>query len=334
MKKHGINKHRFLDGFFSLFALVFLFTGAAFAQEAGNRVREAANSTYGNSQKSQKRMFGNTNDYLYEQLPTNNTFNTYAVEAKVLANITPDEYVVTFALVQEGPTPEACTQAIDGRINQFKAELQKLGIASGDMFVDFVTQTPVYDYKLKRDSAKAATATEYEAGFELKKNLMIRYTQRDLLDAMTQAAAKFQIYDLVKVDFIVRNPAALREKLRTEAMNVIKRKLAESEKTLGIKCRPVAIEFERYSNEEPGDLYRSYTAYESSDVSSTGRGTLRVVKQRKPVTYYFEGVDTGEFDVIINPAITSPVAQYGLFLRVRCDPEVQIPITTNPAAPR
>lgn len=334
MKNHGILKNRTLFSFFSLCTLIFLFVGTGLAQEAGNRVREAANSTYGNTSRAQKRMFGNTNDFLYEQLPTNNTFNTYAVDAKVLINITPDEYVVTFALVQEGPTPEACTQTIDDRINQFKAELQRLGVSPGDVFVDFVTQTPVYDYKLKRDSAKAATATEYEAGFELKKNLMIRYTQRDLLDAMTQAAAKFQIYDLVKVDFIVRNPAALREKLRTEAMNVVKRKLAESEKTLGIKCRPVAIEFERYSNEEPGDLYRSYTAYESSDVSSTGRGSLRVVKQRKPVTYYFEGVDTGEFDVIVNPVITSPVAQYGVYLRVRCDPEVQIPITTNPPTPR
>ncbi len=334
MKNHGILKNRPLFSFFSLCTLFFLFVGTGLAQEAGNRVREAANSTYGNTSRAQKRMFGNTNDYLYEQLPTNNTFNTYAVDAKVLVNITPDEYVVTFALVQEGPTPEACTQTIDDRINQFKAELQKLGVSPGDVFVDFVTQTPVYDYKLKRESSKAATATEYESGFELKKNLMIRYTQRDLLDAMTQAAARFQIYDLVKVDFIVRNPAALREKLRSEALNVVKRKLAESEKVLGIKYRPAAIEFERYSNEEPGDLYRSYTAYESSDVSSTGRGSLRVVKQRKPVTYYFEGVDTGEFDVIINPVITSPVAQYGVYLRVRCDPEVQIPITTNPPTPR
>lgn len=323
-----------ISGSIFLFALCFLFSGAGFAQEAGNRVRDAGNSAYGSNPKPQKRMFGNTNDSLYEQLPTTNTFNTYAVDAKVLINITPDEYLVTFALVQEGPSPEACTLAIDERINQFKQELQKLGISPSDIFVDFVTQTPVYDYKVKRDNSKSSTATEYEAGFELKKNLMIRYTQRDLLDGMTQAAARYQIYDLVKVDFIVRNPGALREKLRAEALGVIRRKLAESEKILGIKYRPAAIDIERYSNEEPGDLYRSYTAFESSDVATTGKGSLRVLNKRKPVTYYFEGVDTGEFDVIINPVITSPVAQYGVYVRVRCDPEVQVPITTNQPAPK
>lgn len=324
-----------ISGFISLIALCLLFGGVGFAQEAGNRVaREAGNSNYGQTPRPQKRMFGNTTDILYEQLPTLNTFNTYAVDAKVLINITPDEYLATFALVQEGPSPEACTLAIDERINQFRQDLQRLGVAPADIFVDFVTQTPVYDYKLKRDNSKSSTATEYEAGFELKKNLMIRYTQRDLLDGMTQAAARYQIYDLVKVDFIIRNPGALREKLRSEALAVIKRKLAESEKALGIKYRPAAIEFERYSNEEPGDLYRSYTAFESSDVAATGKGSLRVLNKRKPVTYYFEGVDTGEFDVIINPVITSPVAQYGVYLRVRCDPEVQVPVTTPPAIPK
>jgi len=57
-----------------------------------------------------------------------------------------------------------------------------LGIESNDVFIDFITQNRVYDFKVTD-----TPATENFTGFETKKTVAIRYKHRELFERIVSA---------------------------------------------------------------------------------------------------------------------------------------------------
>src|SRR4029079_15656202 len=121
-----------------------------------------------------------------------------------------------------------------------------------------------YDY-----SVSGRTAREGLTGFQTKKNVAVRYTARAALQPMLAAASGLGVYDLVKVDYVVDDMGPVRQRLMEEASKVVARKVADYGRLLGVAVRPRAVSEERYATFEPGDEYKTYTAYESGDVSSS-----------------------------------------------------------------
>ena len=155
--------------------------------------------------------------------------NSMFVEASVLMNVLADEYVAVFAVAQEGATPVECNQKMDAVLRQFTDALKPLGIASNDLFVDFIAQEKIYEYHVQDNVAK-----EELAGFELKKNVSIHYHDKPLLDQLVMAASREKIFDLIKVDYIVKDPGPIQNRLLEEAAGIIKRKAAAYDKLFGI----------------------------------------------------------------------------------------------------
>ena len=81
-----------------------------------------------------------------------------------------------------------------------------------DLFVDFVAQNKTYGFELAGDVVR-----EKLVGFELKKNVSIRYADHALIDKLLAAAAKAEVFDLVKVDYIVKDVEAVNDRLMEEA---------------------------------------------------------------------------------------------------------------------
>ena len=231
------------------------------------------------------------------------------IEANVLMNVKADEYLAVFGLAQEGPTLLDGNAKMAGQIQAFVAALKSLGVKTNDIFVDFITQNRVYDV-----TGTDKDARETLSGFEVKKNVTVRYRDRALLEQMVAAAAKSAIFDLVKVDHVVSDMTSLRDRLLAEAAKVIKKKEAAYARLFGVKLRPSALDQEKYNAFFPSEMYNSYVAYESSDV---GRFNVRVVGKRKTSTFYFEPLHPAEFDAIINPAGLEPVVQLTLFVRMK-----------------
>jgi uncharacterized protein YggE len=273
----------------------------SFAQEAGN-------VAYGGSKrpKASGVVLGN----LYSVEPKDSVVAAY-LEANTMINANADEYVAVFGLSQEGPTLADCNAKMDQQIKEFTGGLEGLGIRGSDTFVDFIAQNKVYDF-----GTSGSTARERLSGFELKKNISIRYKDRTILEKIQIIAAKASIFDLIKVDYIVSDLAGVRAKLFEEAMKVIKRKEAEYAKLLDTKLRPVAVYQEKYGKFSPSEMYSSYQAYETGSVDSSSRD-MRVVEKRKSRTFYFDPLDPGEFDTVVNPVIVEPMVQFTLFLKVR-----------------
>ncbi|MEW6210040.1 MAG: SIMPL domain-containing protein, partial [Acidobacteriota bacterium] len=235
----------------------------------------------------------------------------YYVEANVLMNMKADEYIAVFGLAQEGPTLADANQKMDAQLKQFIAALDALGIKGADVFIDFIAQNKIYDY-----ATTATAVTEKFSGFEVKKNVSVRYKDKSLLDRMLATASKANIFDLIKVDYVLSNINSVRERLMEEAARIIKKKEESYTRLLGIKLRAQAVFQEKYNAFFPSDMYASYTAFETGKVVDY-RSNTNVVQKRKTSTFYFNPLAVSEFDMVINPADVEPVVQCTLYLKVR-----------------
>jgi uncharacterized protein YggE len=236
------------------------------------------------------------------------------VDANVLMNVRADQYVAVFAVAHEGETLADCTRKMDATLKSFTDEIRALGIAGDDVFVDFIVQHKIYAFDVTGNIAK-----EKLVGFELKKTVSIPYTDRTVLDKLTAAAARSQIFDLVKVDYIIKDINKVQERISEEAARVLKQKKTRYQKLLGITLvPPMQVFAEKFAIHYPTELYDSYTAAESEAMSNAVyRQNYTTQLARKSRTFYFNGLDADGFDDVITPVYNEPVVQCTLYLKVK-----------------
>jgi uncharacterized protein YggE len=249
------------------------------------------------------------------------------VDASVLMNVRADEHVAVFGVMQECAAVPECTQKVDAMVAEFTAGLRQLGVAPGDVFVDFAAQNKIYGYELEKERQ---LAREKLAGFELKKNVSVRYRERLLLDRIVVAAARAGIFDLIKVDYFVRDTAAVNNRLAEEAARIVKEKAARHERLLGVKFRrPPQVYTEKPSVYFPVEMYDSYAAAESENITQPyydRQQQYTIQSARKSRTFYFNALTADNFDLVIEPVVLEPVVQFTYYLKVKYDLE------PNPAA--
>jgi uncharacterized protein YggE len=240
------------------------------------------------------------------------------VEANVLMNVKADEYVAVFGVLQEADTVPACVEKMNAAIKEFSQALEDLGVAKDQVFVDFVAQNKVYGFEIMNDIAR-----EKLVGFELKKNVLIHYDDPALLDQFVVAAAQFQIFDLIKVDYVVKDTGRIHDQLMAAAARVVKQNSSRYEQLLEINLVPPAqVYAERHAIHYPSELYDSYTAFESEAVGAPyARQNYTTQTARKSRTFFFNGLNPDGFDEVINPVVTQPVVQCTLYLKVKYEVE-------------
>jgi uncharacterized protein YggE len=289
----------------SLLACLIAIAAEARAQQGGNVVYSR-----GNRAEANRRLVREPVSLGAISLPDNSGM---IIPAHVQINVRADEYVAVFGLSQEGRTIQDCNQKLNAQIENFNAELKNIG-AKVAVDVDHTTQTRTYDYQLASN-----VATESATGFMVKRTVSIHYREKDLIAKLTAVAAKSGVYDLIKVDYLVNDAAAVRNKLLEEAVRIIKEKTGRYDNLLGLKFRSqFQIAQEKYDTIFPTEAYDSYTAFESGGVSeSVTNDQYRVKEARKSETFFFNAQNPGDFDYIINPVVTEPVAQFSIYLQLK-----------------
>jgi len=268
--------------------------------------QQSGNSTYGQGYNP---VYGkiDTADKLFI------TDSTFIIPASVAINVIADQYVVTFSTVEQADDVWNCNAKIDKRINAFKSELNKMGINETDVFVDMTTQNKIYDYKVDSNYAE-----QYIKGFELQKNIIIRFAPVSKLDEIVIAASNHEIYDLVKVDYIVSDLQAVYAKLFEAATKVIDQKKTLYTGATHTTLSPSSsIYGEKMYSFYPGQLYKSYKAYESSDVYGSSLNNYVIKDLRKSTTFYYDAINYSGFDNVINPAVTEPAVEFALTLQMQ-----------------
>ncbi len=295
-------------GMIRTFVTVVIFSGLAIAQSSGNiGYSQSSGSARAKQNERNKRI-----TLQGEIQPADGMF----LEASVLMNVLADEYVAVFGVSQECVTVADCTQKIDAVIGEFSKAVQQMGIGSNDVTVDFVTQNKIYEFKISGDVAK-----EELTGFEVKKNVSIHYKDKQLLDKLVVTASRSKIFDLIKVDYVVKDQRAAENKVMEEATRVIKQKAARYEQLLGVKLQPpVQIVAEKPSIYFPTEMYDSYAAQESESLSNAydrDRGKYAIQGVRKSRTFFFNPLNGDGFDHVINPIVVEPVVQFTFYLKVK-----------------
>ncbi|MEW6126269.1 MAG: SIMPL domain-containing protein [Acidobacteriota bacterium] len=286
--------------FLLAFSMLLVFNFASLAQESGNRV-------YGNNQRQRETVPQLGNLYSTE---AKDAAGSPFIEAYVLLNLKPDEFIAVFGIAQEGTTLADSATKINAQIKTFQTAIEALGIKPSDVFVDFITQNRVYDYTVAGTLAK-----EELSGFETKKNIAVRYKDRAVLDKLLTAAAKAAIFDLIKVEYVISDMTAARQQLLEEAAKIIKKKEENYARLLNIKLRPSLVFQEKYNTFYPSDLYNVYTAYETGNVGN--RYDMRILEQRKTKTFFYNALDISNFDAVMNPIGIEPIVQCTLYLKIK-----------------
>jgi uncharacterized protein YggE len=290
----------------SLFTCIIALAASARAQSSGNVVYSEANRTETNRKLAKEPIaFGAI------ALPDSSGL---IIPAHVQINVKADEYVAVYGLSQDGRTVQECNQKINAQAENFIGELKNIGVKAGDVEMDHTTQTRTYDYQITGN-----VANEKAVGFAVKKTMSVHFKEKEWINKLMDAAAKSNIYDLIKVDYVVNDPAAVREKLFEESVRLIKEKAGRYDKLLGLKFRSqLQIVEENYNTIFPTEAYASYTAFETGKVSASIFNIRNRVKEApKNETFFFNTQDAGNFDFIINPVVTEPVVQFSLYLQIK-----------------
>ncbi|OIQ21417.1 MAG: hypothetical protein BM557_03965 [Flavobacterium sp. MedPE-SWcel] len=282
--------------------VIVMFPAVFFAQISGNEVY--GNQAYRNNgyvPSNKKSIVVGTSDLI--------------VSSTVMVNVKPDALIVTLGLNQEAKTVKECSKGINKRIDSFLQKIKTLGIQEDDIYVDFISQTRLYDY-----SVSDTKATQFENGFEIKKNIIVKLTDIKKFDALITVASKYEIYDIVKAEYIKEDTEEVNDMLLTEALKVAKRKKERHTKVFDVSLskEPTTIEYNYYST-MPKNMYKEYRAFESSNVNihNYNKSKNYIQKeQRKNHTFYYQGLDVSAFDKVINPSTPEVCLQYAVEVKL------------------
>lgn len=234
-------------------------------------------------------------------------------DAAILMNVEADEYIAVFGVSEEGKTVEAAQAKMDATLKAFSTSLSALKLTAADYNVDFVAQNRIYGY----DTTDPGLLKEMVVGFEIKKNIAVRYRDKGMLEPLTKAAAKLEIFDLVKVDYVIKDMAPIRKRLLETAAEVIKAKVKEQEAILGMKVGQLELAVPgQVSFYYPSEMYSSYVAQESEDLLGY-RPNVNIQRARKPRTFYYNALSPKDYDNVINPASLEPCIQATVYVRVK-----------------
>lgn len=249
---------------------------------------------------------------------------------KTLYNVTPTSYMAVFHLFQIDKTVQAANGKIQARTDSVKADLEALGFDPADIYLDIISFLPIYELEKEHKVFSKQNYMEVPAGFEIKKNLHVRYTDKNMLDVIVASCARHEIFDFVKVEVFVDDLDKVKQDLRAKTIQLLKNNV-DFQTTLGVELNNVEIRTsESFQVIEPDDMYLGYESESTIDMSMLRRRD-EVKKYRKNTTIFYEPLSYTDFDLVVNPKIMEPVVQVVLNVKAtyRKKPEVK-PVVPEP----
>ncbi len=235
--------------------------------------------------------------------------NTTNISIKGIANIKPDALVAVYAVIQSGNTIKETNDMMDERIDAIKNQLKAYrGI---DIYVDMITMLPLYDVVRERKRF-SKTYNEVPTGFELKKNIHVKFKNGNQINEIMKVLAQYEVYDLIKVDYSVNNIDSIKKEMMNKAKLIMQDRIKLYEgfmgNTLSSMDKYVNDGFKMYL---PAELYRKYTGYQNTSMKFTNDKTYgsNVNQIYKSSAVYYSPVANKEFDFVINPTVLEPSVQ-------------------------
>jgi uncharacterized protein YggE len=294
------------------------------------RAQIAGNSLYNNGSNqnvyNQQGLYNGVNLNLD---PAGSYLFSTNLEASVMMNVKASAYVAIFSLTQHAATIEEADKMMEDRISALKSMLALEKIPSNQVFIDPISLVPTYETEVV-NKKYSRTYNEIPAGFEMKKNIHITFKDQEYINRIITLAAKAEIYDLVKADYVIDDLDNILDQLRNDALSILLHKKAMIEKA-GIYTRLIQVG-EKYGSAYPQERYQQYYAYKTGTpqvyASNYRKNPVQDVQYNyaeKNKTIYYEKVSDKQFDKVINPLVGEPMVQ--VYLSVKSQYQVYDPVT-------
>lgn len=278
-----------------------LLTSFAFAQHVGNIM-------YNTSSR-----WSMENQVIQRKAAVSN-MNQVSFDINTMFNVQADSYLAIFHITQIGSNAREADSLMNQRINNFRTDVVAAGIPDEDFIIDMLSMVPMYEVEVEK-RLFSKTFTEIPAGFEIQKNIHIRFQNAQVLDKVITSAAINEIYDLIKVDYYIANQEQVYDSLRLVATELVKKRMGQFEK--------LGIDFEdqwRMANDQIGvffplDRYESYQAFAYSSVDASQKKS-QITEIKKPKTVFYNKIPYTNYDAVINPEIIEPAVQFTYNLQI------------------
>lgn len=228
------------------------------------------------------------------------------ISVKGLANVKADNYVAIFNVSQVGKTTTEVNELMNKRVKKVLNSISnKTGV---ETFVDMISFVPVYQFITEKKIFSRKNYNEIPVGFELKKNIHIKFKDPNFLNELISICADAEIYDLIRVDYFSNKLEETKSALMKKAKTILTKKIANYQGILGEDLNT----FEKrvvddYRIVYPVEMYKSYKAYSSSSLNL--KKSANINQAAKSVTLYYQPIIDKEFDFVVNPTILEPVIQ-------------------------
>jgi uncharacterized protein YggE len=231
----------------------------------------------------------------------------FTLSSEIMMNIKPDALIAIFSIVQIGNTADDADKILNQKVEPIITKLKEIGIVEDDIFLDMVSIIPSYEVLVKKKFSK--TYTEVPNGFELRKNLHIKFKDQKILDKILTICAKNEVYDLAKVDYIIKDIKKVNEILQEKTLEIINQKkelykILNEGDTKEIKLYSINENRNEY---HPIERYFSYTAFSSSSIEALKEKNVTTVTKNKSL--FYDKVKMKNFDVVINSDELQPSIQ-------------------------
>jgi len=251
------------------------------------------------------------------------------VRVHVLYNAAPSSYMAIFHMNQAGKKVQDIDSLMSKRVAKLIAQGQSIGLKKEDFYTDMIALVPIFE-KEKKTFGK--NYTQVPKGFEMQKNLHVRYKNAAQLDALFTLAAQCEIYDLIKVEYFYDSTETANQILKNKAVQVLNQKL-KTYKQMGISLdtnfRMVQEQRHQYF---PIDEYRSYSplavsTLEADEVNDAAKSGIPQQSSTQRTTMFYNQVSSDGFDAVINPAPLAPTIQFVYNVDVRY--KIHVPVQTK-----
>lgn len=249
-----------------------------------------------------------------QEMPLIGASDEVVLDCAALMNVKADSYLAIFNMTQVGNTAKDADDLIAGRAQPFVESLRSIGIQPSDIYSDMIYLIPIFNYEVEK-KLFSKTYNEVPKGFEMQKNLHIRFKDANQVDDIVTLAAANEIYDLVTIEYFVKDPQVVYDSLRNRSIAYLSRNIRKFEK-LGLKLDgEFRVLAENSGVIYPESQYSDYNAFVSQSLDAARDKTVTMI--RKPKTVAYNKLSYEAFDIVINPEFLEPVVQYTYKIQIK-----------------
>jgi hypothetical protein len=241
--------------------------------------------------------------------------NEVVMNINVLYNATPTGYMAIFHINQAGKKISDLDTMMNKRVGKFIELAKSIGLTKENFYIDMIALVPIFRED-KRNNTKPK-------GFEIQKNIHVKYSEPGQLDKLFSMAAQCEIYDLIKVEYLYSESEKVGAEMHAKALQMLQRKI-DHYKKIGVTVDTAVRTISEAGNVFfPIDKYTSYqplsvNSLEEEDKPGTEQELMKTkVGMINRTTVFYNPTDLSGFDAVVNANPLEPPIQFTYTLQVR-----------------